>query len=92
MLGRFGDQNKVTIHLDGKEIEAYDGDSVAAALWGSDVKVFNHSLRFREPRGPACMIGLCNCCDMIVDGIPNVRTCIIPVRNGMKLSVQGKTK
>jgi len=90
VLGKFEDRGKVCIDLDGLRIEAYEGDSVAAALWAQEVRVFNQSEKFHEPRGPACMIGLCNCCNMTVNGRPNVRTCITPVRDGMKVSVQSK--
>ena len=33
-------------------------------------------------------MGRCTDCMMIVDGEPNVRTCITPVRDGMRVQVQ----
>ena len=41
-----------------------------------------------EPRGVYCAMGRCTDCMMIVDGEPNVRTCITPVRDGMRVQVQ----
>ena len=38
--------------------------------------------------GVYCAMGRCTDCMMIVDGEPNVRTCITPVRDGMRVQVQ----
>ena len=40
------------------------------------------------PRGIFCGIGRCTDCVMTVDGQPNVRTCVTPVRAGMKVETQ----
>lgn len=46
--------------------------------------------RMRESvgRGPRCGIGNCFECVLTVDGKPNVRTCNLPVRDGMTLRTQ----
>lgn len=41
-----------------------------------------------EPRGIFCAIGRCTDCVMIVNGRPNVRTCITPLEEGMKVKTQ----
>jgi len=66
-----------------KELIAIEGDSVASALLANNIRVFRYSDRFRLPQTVFCAIGLCTSCIMIVDGIPNIRTCITPVKEGM---------
>ena len=78
----------VTIYLDGLPIQAYEGESVAAALLASGVRTFRITGRREEPRGPYCGMGVCFECVMEVDGRPNVRTCRLPVRDGMRLATQ----
>ncbi|MHB8947330.1 MAG: (2Fe-2S)-binding protein, partial [Bacillota bacterium] len=40
------------------------------------------------PRGLFCAIGRCTDCVMTVDGVPNVRTCVTPVREGLRVETQ----
>ena len=42
----------------------------------------------KEPRGFFCAIGKCSSCFMVVDGVPNVRTCVTPVKDGMVVETQ----
>ena len=41
-----------------------------------------------KPRGIFCAIGRCTDCVMVVDGVPNVRTCITPLVAGMDVRTQ----
>lgn len=75
----------VTIHVDGRPISALEGEPIAAALYAAGIRTTRLSDRKREPRGPFCMIGRCTECSMIVDGIPNTKTCLEPIRDGMKV-------
>ncbi|MBA7649488.1 Sarcosine oxidase subunit alpha [subsurface metagenome] len=81
---------KITFQFEGKQVEGYENESIAAALFASGVKVFSHSKRFNNPKGWFCGIGKCCSCLMRVDGIPNVRTCVVPVREGMQVERQGQ--
>jgi len=74
--------------FEGKRIRAYEGESVAAALVASGVTTLAWSCKRSRPRGFFCGIGKCSSCLMTVDGIPNVRTCITPVRSGMVVERQ----
>ena len=58
---------------------------IAAALLASGVRVFRKTAKKGYPRGVFCGIGRCTDCVMTVDGKPNVRTCVTPVRAGMKV-------
>ncbi len=74
---------ELTFTFNGEDIKGYENESVAAALFASGVRVFRRSLRFDHPRGWFCGIGKCSSCLMRVNEVPNVRTCITPVRDGM---------
>jgi predicted molibdopterin-dependent oxidoreductase YjgC len=76
------------VFLDGRPIEAYEGESVAAALLAAGVKAFRSSAKKQEPRGPYCGMGTCFECVLTIDGVPNVRSCRTTVRDGMQLKTQ----
>lgn len=78
----------MTIYCDGRPIQAVEGEPVAAALLAAGVYAMRTTVKRGEPRGVFCAIGRCTDCVMTVDGIPNVRTCITPVREGMKVATQ----
>lgn len=79
---------KVTITVDGTEIEAFEGEMIAAALIANGIEVFRYTPRHQHPRGIYCGIGRCTDCVMIVNGVPNVRTCVTPVEEGMIIETQ----
>ena len=67
--------------FNGQPMTGYEGETIAAALHAAGVKGFY------------CAIGNCASCQMIVDGEPNVRTCITLLREGMTVQTQeGKGK
>ena len=80
-------RRKITIYFEGKPIEAYEGEPIAEALHAAGVRVLNYTPRGR-PRGLFCAIGKCSSCLMKVNGVPNVRTCITLVEDGMKVERQ----
>ena len=80
----------VILYYRNKAIEAYEGDTVAAALMAAGVRVFGRSFKYHRPRGAHCLSGNCARCAMIVDGRPNVRTCQTLVRKGMRVEPQSK--
>lgn len=78
----------VTIELDGHQLPAREGEPVAAALLAHGEKVFSRSAKYHRPRGPFCLSGGCSHCLMRVDGVPNVPTCRVPVKPGLRLERQ----
>ncbi len=74
---------KVKINFEGKEIECEDNLTLAACLYKNGVRIFSRSMKFHRPRGYYCGTGKCSSCMMEVDGIPNVRTCQVKVKDGM---------
>ncbi len=79
---------QVTITFDGRKLMALEGEPIAAALLANGIKKFRYSSKRKEPRGLFCGIGQCTDCVMEVDGVPNVRTCVTPVRDGMRVNTQ----
>ncbi len=79
---------KISFTYDGKTVEGYEGEPIAAALHAAGVRVLSHSRNFKRPRGFWCAIGNCSSCNMSVNGIPNVRTCVEPLQDGMIVETQ----
>ena len=88
ILGKMEGGRRVFIEVDGSRIPAIEGEPIAAALLAAGYKVFRRSVKRGEPRGVFCAIGRCTDCVMTVDGRPNVRTCVTPVVDGMKIQTQ----
>lgn len=88
ILGKLEEKRKITLEVDGKKIAAYEGEPIAAALLAAGIRVLRMSPKREGPRGVFCAIGRCTDCVMIVDGQPNVRTCVTPARDGMKIQTQ----
>lgn len=85
-----GTGQTATVHLtfEGREIEAREGDSVAAALLAAGVRAIRESVVSGEPRAPYCMMGVCFECLAEIDGVPNRQACMVRVRAGMKVRRQ----
>lgn len=78
----------VTFSFDGKEIEGYEGEPIAAALKAAGVMVHRYTQKEHKPRGIFCAIGRCTDCVMVVNGKPNIRTCVTPLEEGMQVCTQ----
>ncbi len=70
------DRNRpFTFSFDGKEFQAYGGDTIASALVAGGLKVFSRSFKYHRPRGLLCCSGHCPNCLVQVGDEPNVRSC-----------------
>lgn len=78
----------VSFTYDGRTLEGYEGEPVAVALRAAGVMVHRYTAKRHSPRGIFCAIGRCTDCVMVVDGVPNVRTCMTPLVEGMKVQTQ----
>lgn len=87
ILGETNKGRLVTFNFDGKTLEGYEGEPIAAALKAAGVMVHRYTKK-GSPRGIFCAIGRCTDCVMVVDGKPNVRTCVTPLAEGMKVQTQ----
>ncbi|MEW6189399.1 MAG: (2Fe-2S)-binding protein [Actinomycetota bacterium] len=88
ILGDIPKRKVIKIKVDGRTIEAFEGEPIAVALLAAGIKVFRRTVKRREPRGLFCAIGQCTDCMMTVNGAPNVRACITPVEEGMEIRTQ----
>ncbi len=76
---------RVVFYYNDRPVEAYIGETILAALYAAGYRVFSYSPDGKRPRGAFCMIGKCGSCLSIVDGVPNTRICIEPVREGVRV-------
>src|SRR5581483_8042423 len=79
-----GMPSEVWFYFDGKPVAARLGQSVAAAL----IAAGERTLRIDEagrPKGVLCGIGMCWECRCRIDGVPDTRACMTPVRAGMRV-------
>lgn len=88
ILGEASEKKIVTFFYDGQEMQGLEGEPIAAALKAAGVMVHRYTKKRHEPRGIFCAIGRCTDCVMIVNGKPNVRTCITPLEDGMTVETQ----
>ena len=88
ILGETPERKLVKFTYDGKTLEGYEGEPIASALRVAGVMAHRYTAKKHEPRGVFCAIGRCTDCVMVVDGKPNVRTCIAPLAEGMTVETQ----
>jgi aerobic-type carbon monoxide dehydrogenase small subunit (CoxS/CutS family) len=88
ILGKAQPGKTIHIEVDGQVVPAFEGEPIAAALLAAGYRVFRRTTKRNEPRGVYCAIGRCTDCAMTVDGRPNVRTCITPAVDGMRIQTQ----
>jgi sarcosine oxidase subunit alpha len=72
--------SRVLFTFDGKAAGGYPGDTIGSALFASGQRVFSRSFKYHRPRGLLCCSGHCPNCLMTVNGVPNVRVCVEPIR------------
>src|SRR2546421_11115329 len=78
----------VEFTYDGKRVSGFAGDTVGSALYAAGRRVFSRSFKYHRPRGLLCCSGRCPNCMMTVDGVPNVRVCVEPLRPGVDVRDQ----
>lgn len=88
VLGDLDERRMIPVTVDGRTILAREGETIAAALLAAGIQVNRYTLKRGEPRGLFCGIGQCTDCAMVVNGVPNVRTCVTPVAEDMAIETQ----
>lgn len=74
----------MTITVDGREVSAAPGTTIAAALMNAGIAAFRTSVN-GEPRGPVCGMGICFECRVTVNGAAHQRACLIVCEAGMRV-------
>jgi predicted molibdopterin-dependent oxidoreductase YjgC len=78
----------VNLTVDGEAITAEPGDTIAAALLRLDPPLSRTTPVRGSPRAPYCMMGVCFECLAVVDGVTSQQTCLVEVKEGMKVERQ----
>ena len=76
-------RRRVRFTFDGRTIDGFEGEPLAVAMVAADRPILSRSFRFHRPRGLMCDTGQCGWCECEVDGRPSVRSCQVPVRDGL---------
>jgi sarcosine oxidase subunit alpha len=79
---------RVGFRFGAEQVEAFAGDTIGSALYAAGRRVFSRSFKYHRPRGLVCCTGHCANCMMTVDGVPNVRVCVEPAREGAVVEAQ----
>ncbi len=82
----------VVVHLDGRPVKAFDGETVAAVLLAEGIHTLRHTAKDNQPRSLFCGMGICFDCLVTVDGRHNIRACVTPVADGMKIETQDEVQ
>jgi succinate dehydrogenase/fumarate reductase-like Fe-S protein len=84
----FEPKRPIHFRYNGMEMMGYEGDTIASALHAAGIKVLSFSIVEKRPRGFYCAIGNCGSCHMTVNGVPNVKTCLAVLEEGMDIVSQ----
>jgi len=85
ILGPLRQGETCSVWVDSRLISAREGEPVLAAMLAAGLVVMRWTEKRGTPRGLFCGIGLCTDCMVTIDGTPNVRSCITPARDGMRI-------
>src|SRR5665213_1956045 len=85
---RLDRSSTVEFTFEGSTVTGFAGDTIGSALYASGRRVFSRSFKYHRPRGLLCCSGACANCMMTVDGVPNVRVCAVPARDGADVRAQ----
>jgi hypothetical protein len=89
---RFGDRlargEPFTFEMDGEQVEAFPGESIAGALLAAGRYRLRRSAKLGASRGVFCSVGVCYECRVIVNGQPNVQACRTLAEPGLRVQTQ----
>jgi D-hydroxyproline dehydrogenase subunit gamma len=77
----------VTVSIDGRPVTAFLGETVSTVLL-AEGSAMTRTTVAGSPRGIFCGMGVCFDCLAVVDDVPNTRTCMTWVREGMRIAHQ----
>jgi predicted molibdopterin-dependent oxidoreductase YjgC len=79
---------RLSFLFDGQPIDAFKGETVAAALFAAGRRVLRTTAVTQSARGVFCGMGVCFDCLVVIDGEPNRRACMTFARDGMRVETQ----
>lgn len=86
-LARLRDSSRPVIRLtlDGARIEGQQGDTLLTALLAGGAGHLRESEFGDGPRAGFCLMGACQDCWVVVEGMGRVRACVTLAQDGMKV-------
>ncbi|MRG73159.1 (2Fe-2S)-binding protein [Alphaproteobacteria bacterium HT1-32] len=86
-------KDRVAFRIDGKEMTAPEGVTVAEAMMLTGVEHTRLSPIGKTPRMPYCMMGVCFECLVTINGVAGRQGCMVPLEEGMEIQrPAGKVK
>ena len=73
------------IEIDGKAVEAYQGETIATVLLAAGIRSFHEDENGYSPSRLYCNMGICQQCLITVDSQPNCQACKTLAQPGMKV-------
>lgn len=85
---RINPATKLSLTYRGRRYGGMAGDTIATALHANGIRIFSRSLKYHRPRGLYSLDGESSNCLMEVDGVPNVRSAVTQLQDGMIVKPQ----
>ncbi|MEX0364870.1 MAG: (2Fe-2S)-binding protein [Ruegeria sp.] len=79
---------RVTLTVNGRQVEAEPGQSVWSAMALEGQTVTRRAALSGETRSAYCAMGVCFECMVEIDGLPNQQACLRRVAEGMVVTTQ----
>jgi len=76
---------RITLRLEGAPIEAQRGDTLLTALLAAGARHLRESEFGDGPRAGFCLMGACQDCWVVVEGMGRVRACATLAEDGMEV-------
>ncbi|MDI2132048.1 (2Fe-2S)-binding protein [Yinghuangia seranimata] len=77
-----------TVRVDGREVDALPGQTLAAVLWADGTTAWRTTRVGGRPRGAFCGIGSCFDCLITVNGVRDLRACLVRPEPGDVVSTR----
>jgi hypothetical protein len=78
----------IPVEVEGRTVLVPPGASAAAAVCLAGLPSIRETAVTGAPRAPYCMMGVCFDCLAEIDGVPNMQSCMVPARAGMRIRRQ----
>ncbi len=79
-------QQPLKFEFEGRSYQGYAGDTISAALAAAGVTYLARSFKYHRPRGILSFANADSNVLLQVDGVPNVRGDVTPLRDGMRIA------
>ena len=77
----------VTIWVNGRKVDAFEGELLHAVLLAAGYRQLRKSVSDVEHRGFFCGMGVCYECSVTIDDLPQQRSCVTEVYDGMRVEI-----